>query len=377
LNITLPTSGQVQWDGALNDVLQAIVDVVEAKVTADGIDIKSSLDLQGNYLINIEGLKFAALAADDGTARQVWWGTDNELHVRDGAGRAIQVTSGGALNISLNGGIGGDYVGSSAQVVFSSSGAVYTFTSSPGAYATLEAGDLKVHNGSSSTYTDVKTSPNNNATYTLTLPAAVPSALSLLTMDATGTVNPTRDPSVSSVTASNVQATNLTGPSATPIVVQNGATLSGTLRWTTRTLMLHGSDAQGIGGAQYNTSINPGVWTINQTGSVDHGLRVEPGERIDQIDVIVTRLAASPAVTASLYFRPLTSGTPAQLIAQRSATTASVGAGILSLGAGLGILTGTMPHMASSSGTYFVKVETTTVGTEAYYGLKLTTDKIS
>lgn len=229
LNITLPTSGQVQWDSPLNTVLQALVDAVQAKVTADGINISTALDMQGNYLINVEGLKFSA-ATNDGTARQMFWKSDGELYVQDGNGHEVQLTVNGSVNVSA-GSISG-MNGTSATVVYNPASSQYTFTSSPGAYATIEAGDLKVHQGTSANYTDIKTSPNIATPYSLTLPAAPPAVLSLVTIDATGSIASTVNPSVAALTASNATFTNATIANVTvttALNLSNKTYLSGVL----------------------------------------------------------------------------------------------------------------------------------------------------
>ncbi len=347
LNITLPSSGQVQWDSPLNEALQTLIDAVESSVTVDGIDIQSSLDFQGNYAVNLKGLKFTT-NTDDGSARQLFWKTDGELYVRDGAGRSIQLTSSGSLNISLNGGIGGDYIGSSAQVVYGSSGATFTFTSSPGVYATMEHGDIKLHNGSTSTYVDIKTSPVLGSTYNLTLPSAVGTANSVVTLDATGSMASTPDPSVVSVTASNALInTRLNVPGAT---YHTGQTVfSGSIYRTQFTENLHWAAAAIT---QNSPTFQGSGWIFGTNSIISLPLNFEVGSRLVSITVGFTR---QDNLTASLYEDRGPGST--STIAQRYVSTGSTNTFFMGPGS---TTSGTLPFMTSATSSLRLDVKANT-----------------
>lgn len=359
LNITLPTSGQVQWDSTLNTALQTLVDAVEAKVTADGINIASALDMQGNYLLNINGLKFKT-AGDDGTAQSIFWETvagKPELFVRDGAGNAIQVTSGGALNIAGTGGFGGDYVGSSAQAVYTSSGAVFTFTSSPGVYATMESGDLKVHAGSAASYTDVKSSPVLGSTYSVTLPSAAPAAVALVTMDTTGSLATTRDPSVNSISTTQLTASYLL-PSRSALPAAGTGLRAVTVDPTGSIGLMPASAsfiqpvdvAAGVASAGSPTYGETG-WALSNAGdAIDIPLPFVAGDTIYGIGFATNTVQC----TASLRYRG-PGGTHA--ILARACFNSPTSTDFVTLSGSTPTVTGTFPITPAGTGSLFARYE--------------------
>lgn len=187
LSINLPADGEPEWAGDRNDVDNAFKDAIEAKVTADALDIQSDIDLQGNSLINVEAVKYTAVS-DPGSSRTQYVGTDGNLYYKDGNGQLIQQTKNGVVNSFISGGITGDFQGSSAAVAYTSSAGNFGFTSAPGVYASIETSDHKIHRGASTVYVDLTTSPVQGSTYELRLPSAPPAVVSLMTMDTTGSI---------------------------------------------------------------------------------------------------------------------------------------------------------------------------------------------
>lgn len=189
ITLPLPTSGQVQWDGPLGDLLQQFIDVLAARVTVDGLDVGAALDLQGHALVNALNVGFIG-NGDPGTANSLYY-SGGELFCRDGANRTVQLTSGGVVNVAGSGGFGGDYTSSNQNgASFTNSTSTFTFTVSGGtSYATMEHGPVRIHNGSSTGYVGVAAPSSIGSTqYTMTMPSALVGGPALVRVDATGTV---------------------------------------------------------------------------------------------------------------------------------------------------------------------------------------------
>lgn len=333
--ITLPTTGQVAWDGPLNTALQAIADVLDTAIGVDGLNINGSLDAQGNLLINVKGLSFTS-ADDPAAARNIWWGVNGELYVRDGANNSIQVTSGGALNISLNGGIGGDYVGSSAQVVYSSAGAIYTFTSAPGVAAAMDMGDIHLRQGSVTNYVALKAPANLAGNINLTFPGALPSTKAVVLVDATGTL---------------LFDTSYVGLSASVYLdLQAGHSSS-----TTNT-------AGYLQSAYAATGSQQGWWLTGGNTAAQFGVPLVAGSRVVSLKMNMTPTGGVSRVTGTLFAR---TDQGVMLPVARKMFLLSVGQNALTFD-GTGLDYGSLPQILSNSGSYLLRVETGVSSVGAY-----------
>jgi hypothetical protein len=118
-----------------------------------------------------------------------------ELYYNDGVGNAIQLTSGGALNAASLGAIGGDYATSPGASLFYASGsALFSMESAAGVKAYAAHGPLYLYEPvAGGKYARVKVPTGLAANYDLTLPAALPAATKILTLDNTGAVAATYD----------------------------------------------------------------------------------------------------------------------------------------------------------------------------------------
>lgn len=187
ITLPIPSAGQVQWSGPLNDLLQSFIDVLAARVTVDGIDITASLNMQGNALINALNVQFIP-NGDTGVANTLYY-SGGELWLRDGTNRTVQITSGGVVNVAGSGGFGGDYISANQNgASYTSATQTFSFTSSGGTvYSALESEKVKIHNGSSA-YSVTLQSPTIAANETITLPGTNPATRTFLMMDATGSL---------------------------------------------------------------------------------------------------------------------------------------------------------------------------------------------
>lgn len=180
----------------INAAIQEIRDTVDAAVTPAGIDIDDDLSfLSGgtNYsAIDLKKVAFedqgiALPAASNPNAVYVRGG---ELYYNDDASQQVQITNGGALNISATGGITGTGYGSSGvEVNWNAGSTQYRFKSGSGNndYAHIVANDLLLNDGSDNFIRFA--SPALAADYTVTWPNAVPASTLPLLMSNAGTLS--------------------------------------------------------------------------------------------------------------------------------------------------------------------------------------------
>lgn len=185
LGITLPTVGVTagpDWATSLNTALTSIIAVLETKVTPAGMDINADLSFRSgstSYMAtDVKALEFtnqdSTLAAGTYPTTMFSCDGDGELYYNDNAGRQIQVTSNGAVNVSSAGGItGGGYGSNSVEVNWNGS-TKYSMRTGAAAddYASVHVNDVLLNDGSAHTITVA--APSISADYTLTLPTAVP-----------------------------------------------------------------------------------------------------------------------------------------------------------------------------------------------------------
>lgn len=155
----------------------------------------------------------------------------NELYYRTTGGTNVRVTSGSALNVAgFTGGIGGDYSTAGALVDFDDATDSYRFRQQVGSsvrqFARMQSADVdlfeyKAHPAAGVPANRVRlASPAAlAASYTLTLPAALPSIIRLLSVSPTGAVELRNDVEVVCVSPAGMKAT---GASITPSQITNG-----------------------------------------------------------------------------------------------------------------------------------------------------------
>jgi hypothetical protein len=197
MNLTGPVPGPggtpgPQWAQEVNADL-SIIDAHDhtpgngVPLSIAAIDINQDVNFNEFNATNMGTLFFfnqpAALIGLNGI-----YAVQGDLFFNDGFGNQIQITAGGGLNASSIGGIGGDYVGSTASAFYTSILDTFGFTSAPGVPAKIQAGDLLI---TSLNNTNVVTlsNPNSGSSYTLNLPDSLPvSGTSFMTVDSTGNI---------------------------------------------------------------------------------------------------------------------------------------------------------------------------------------------
>lgn len=213
MNLILPEEGGSAdvWDTLLNDVFE-LIDQHDhttgkgARIPSAALRINADVSwasLGTNYSItDTKALDFAPQAAADvaGYASALFVSSaDNNLYFRNSLGTNVKVTDGSTLNVSIVGGIGGDYSTVGALVDYDDANDTYRFRQetalSVRQYAKVATADLilREYIAAGGAVPPVNTvtvkSPSALAgSYALTMLAALPAATQPLTVSATGQV---------------------------------------------------------------------------------------------------------------------------------------------------------------------------------------------
>ena len=184
------------WDDSLNASLD-LLDVHDhsvgrgVKVTQAGLNLTADLTVAGNAAINLKAASFTAQSSYT-VARSLFVSSgDNELYWRTNAGVNVKVTSGTSLNLSLVGGIAGDYAAAGASLYYDDANQTYRFLEaapSPNSWSRVAAGDIDLYEHASGITNRVRLqSPSAlAASYAVTFPAALPGSTLLQQVSATG-----------------------------------------------------------------------------------------------------------------------------------------------------------------------------------------------
>lgn len=196
MGIVMPTenSDAGTWDETLNAAGERIDehDHTTGKglpITPDAISINKDLAMGGNSLTGIDSLDFNTLSGAIGSrVRTLYW-SGGDLYARNASGQTIRITNGGALDLSLVGGIGGDYTTTDAEVEYDFTNDRYKFLSdaSPETYSKVTAAVAQLING---VYAMNVVAPTLAANRTITLPQYAPSGQRLLQIDSSGVITP-------------------------------------------------------------------------------------------------------------------------------------------------------------------------------------------
>lgn len=214
MSLVLPTPGDTQdtWGVVLNTLL-GLVDAHDhtvgkgVKVPSGGLNINANLSFGGFALTNLLGAGFTPAAPGSVTSFAdlffVNSADSNNLYFRNHTGSNIRITNGSTLDITLVGGIGGDYSSVGALEDFDDASDTYRFRQQVSTlvrqFAKITSADLKLVEYKAAGVTPV---PSNGVTlkspaalvggYTVTFLGALPSGVSGLFVDSAGqlSVNP-------------------------------------------------------------------------------------------------------------------------------------------------------------------------------------------
>ncbi len=311
MGLVLPTEGASDdiWDTLLNAVFELIDDhdhTTGKGVTVPSAALKINADVPwafGGTPYAITGAKavdFAEVAAADvaSYAGALFVNSaDSELYFRSVGGTNIQITDGTTLNVSIVGGIGGDYAAVSALFDYDDATDTYRARQEESAgvrqFAKLSIADLIIreYDAAGDATVPVETvtikSPDAlAASYALTLLAALPGSTAIAQISATG----------------QITASNTLGAIA-PTTVTASSTIQGTKLYYTdeETIQLDASNA--MSGGTHTFIPQSGRWNLgnSSTDEVCHPLRVRNGDTITGWSVAVSKQSdATNTLTARL-----------------------------------------------------------------------------
>jgi hypothetical protein len=199
--ITLPELGADpgQWDDLLNACWEAFDEHDHTPgsgvlVPLAGININDDIDLAGFALLQAARLEMDEIALPSMGASFLFASSVNhELYWRTSGGVNLQITSGSGLNVSLIGGIAGDYASVGAELAYDDANDRYTFKQqgAPKPWARLASGDVRIHefNTTESLYVALKAPSALAGNVDITLPLVLPAAQAFVQMSSAGVLS--------------------------------------------------------------------------------------------------------------------------------------------------------------------------------------------
>lgn len=159
MNLVLPTVGPLGTQGPdwANEI-NAALDTIDAhdhssgkgkQITPAGININQTFQMNDNQISEIASLALDNLSVAP-TGSNLIYDLGGELYFKDKNGTAVQITSGGAVNVSGVGGIGGDYSTTpGALVSYSNTSKGYSFFQAAGITGFLDCGAVSIYRNTS------------------------------------------------------------------------------------------------------------------------------------------------------------------------------------------------------------------------------------
>lgn len=185
-NLDLPTLSDTMSTivSKIVTALSALGTSITDRATPAALNITSNLSIGGNHLTNVGGLILASGNAPV-AAGSIYYDSGN-FYAKDATG-VIQLTSAGAINLSAIGAIGGDYGTGPETFNYDLPSQEYRAKASSTLWADVVLDDLVLMEPGASPSESVRiTAQAMTASYTLTLPAAVPGSTSLVQMSSAG-----------------------------------------------------------------------------------------------------------------------------------------------------------------------------------------------
>lgn len=154
------------------------------RITPSAINVNADLTFAGNAATNLKAIAFTAQASY--TTNNALWvnSSNNDLYYRR-AGTDNRLTVNGVLNVSLVGGIAGDYAASAASLYYDDAAEAYRFLEaapSPNDWSYIKAGgvDIYEHDSGIANFVGLRSPAALAASYNLTFPAALPGSTLLV-----------------------------------------------------------------------------------------------------------------------------------------------------------------------------------------------------
>lgn len=196
MTIVTPTLGgdSGTWDDKINAALELIDehDHTPGKgvaVPVAGLDIDDNLPMGGFGLDDLGKISFATIATPSTGSLNIFVdANDNELYWRSAGGVNVQLTNGASINMTLVGGIVGDYSTVGAEVAYDDSDDRYTFKQQTGKWARIAAGPIRLYeyDTTDSVYLEMAIDGTLAASYTVIWPAAAPASAAQMRINPSG-----------------------------------------------------------------------------------------------------------------------------------------------------------------------------------------------
>ncbi len=301
INIDLPIPGSDS--GTWDDKINAAFSLVDAHdhtsgkgvlVPVAGLDIDDDIVMGGLGLTGVGRVDFTPVAALAAGANVLFTNVaDGELYWRTTGGANVKLTDGASLNITLVGGIVGDYATIGAEVSYSDADQIYTLKeeSSPGKWARLGTGPVRIFqfDTTESVYVEHVVAAALAVPYTVTWPAAVPVAAAFVQISTAG------DLSYSNTTAEAITAAEFRYTSALPTIIPAAS--------------FRATHAAGAASAHTFDAGGYWLWGATATDSIMIPVEVIDGETITGFSVFMRKNSDNTnTVTATLVKRSKTDG---------------------------------------------------------------------
>ena len=303
MGIVYPTQGGTAdtWGTALNAALSLVEnhDHTSGKgvqIPSAGIGINADLGFAAYAITSLKAAAYTGVApaAVAGYASALFVSNvDNNLYFRNSGGTNVQLTNGATINISLVGGIGGDYsaAGALLQYVDASKDYFLQQEGTPRPWAGIQTGDIKLFEkaASISNFIGLKSPHALAGSYTLTMPGALPAGNAMVQLDNTG--------------ALSFSNTFLTAPTSSDYKINgSGLTLSIPIQLaqvgTTNTI------AAGSDGFDHI------VMGVSGSDIITFGIPLRVGDEIISWKVYLNKTTdATNTISAKLWYRDATSAT--------------------------------------------------------------------
>jgi hypothetical protein len=162
-----------------------------SRITPSGLNINQDLDISTYNLKQVGSSRYVNQGSPlAGTLdKSCVYVSGGNLYYNNSSGTAIQLTSGGAINVASVGTITGDYSSTSATVSYSNTTKTYSFlqgTPNTTYPAKMVCGDISLTDLTSLNAVTLKAFPSLASGYTFNFPSALPGATSLLGWNTSG-----------------------------------------------------------------------------------------------------------------------------------------------------------------------------------------------
>lgn len=285
------------WDTILNTTVFPVLGAHDhtpgkgVKVPMAGLNVNADLAFAGYSITGMKALAFTPVAAASiaGYSSGLFANSDdaNNLYFRNSSGVNVKIVDGSTLNVSIIGGIGGDYSSVSALLDYDDATDTYRFRQETATmvrqYAKIKSADLVLAEyiaaGGATVPTNFVTLKSPSAlaaSYSVTWPAAVPGSTVAVQMSSTG-----------ALTASNAFTGNLTA--------DDYKINSGSIR--RKVIPLGHGQQTGAGGHIFNTN----SWSLTTTvlATLSFPIQLDVGDRILTVAVVLNK-ASNASNTVSV-----------------------------------------------------------------------------